>query len=168
MASSEKPAALPAPAAQGRKSMLQWIAVMLLLTLIAGATGGGLGLQLVSKVEDALKSEEKPEPETISPVYTGHSHLTPLAPIITNLAAPNDTWIRIEASIVFVDEDTAADEILAAEISEDLLAYLRSVTLAQIDGPSGISNLRNDLTEYVVTRSGGRAQELVVHSLIVQ
>ena len=45
---------------------------------------------------------------------------------------PHDTWIRLEASIIFDDEAIAADEVLAGQISEDILAYLRTVTLSQI------------------------------------
>ena len=57
-----------------------------------------------------------------------------LPPIVTNIAAPADTWIRLEASIVFDAKALPHPEVVAAEIATDELAYLRTVTLSQIAG----------------------------------
>ena len=61
-----------------------------------------------------------------------------MPPIVTNLGSPKDTWIRLEASIVFDAKALPHPEILAGEIAGDELAYLRTVTLAQIEGPIGL------------------------------
>ena len=68
-------------------------------------------------------------------------------------------------------EKTSADEandVLAGEIRQDILAYLRTVSLAQIQGPSGLLHLREDLNERVQIRSKGAVKELVIQALIVQ
>jgi flagellar FliL protein len=57
---------------------------------------------------------------------------------------------------------------MAGEIRQDVLAYLRTLSLAQIQGPSGLLHLREDLNERVKLRSKGVIQELVLESLIVQ
>jgi flagellar protein FliL len=49
-----------------------------------------------------------------------------------------------------------------------MLAYLRTLSLAQIQGPSGLLHLREDLNERVKMRSKGVVQELVLETLIVQ
>ena len=149
--------------------MLKLIAALLLLTVVAAGLGGGLGIKLADQVEDAVRlkdsTEEKPAGE---PQYTGPTHLKPLAPILTNLAEPRDVWIRIESSIVFDDEEIAADEVLAAKITEDILTYLRTVSLSQIESPSGMQHLREDLIERARIRSAGRVTELVIQTLVLQ
>ena len=171
MAKAEEPEALPAPAApsEGGKSIFKLIAALLLLTIVAAAMGGGLGIQLATKVEDAVRqkesAEEKPAGE---PRYTGPTHLKPLSPILTNLSEPRDIWIRVESSIVFEDEEIAGDDVLAGQIAEDILAYLRTVSLSQIEGPSGLQNLREDLAERARIRSEGRVTELVIQTMVVQ
>ncbi|WP_052763752.1 flagellar basal body-associated FliL family protein [Microvirga massiliensis] len=61
-----------------------------------------------------------------------------------------------------------ANDVWASEIRQDTLAYLRTVSLAQIQGPSGLLHLREDLNERVQIRSKGAVKELVIQALIVQ
>ena len=61
-----------------------------------------------------------------------------------------------------------AQKSRAELISEDILAYLRTVTLSQIEGPSGMQHLREDLVERARIRSEGRVKELVIQTLVVQ
>lgn len=168
MAETDTPE-LPAPTSAGGGSMLKLIAALLLLTVAAAGMGGGLGIKLADQVEDAVRlkdsSEEKPAVEVR---YTGPTRLKPLAPILTNLAEPRDIWIRVESSIVFDDEEIAGDDVLAAKIGEDILAYLRTVSLSQIGSPSGMQHLREDLAERAQIRSEGRVKELVIQTMVVQ
>ena len=171
MAAADPPEALPAPAAppEGGKSVVTLIAALLLLTVVAAAMGGGLGIQLANQVESAVRQKESSKDEPpVEPRYTGPTHLKPLAPILTNLAQPRDIWIRIESSIVFEDEEIAGDDVLAGEITEDLLAYLRTVSLSQIEGPSGMQHLREDLADRARIRSEGRVKELVIQTMVLQ
>ena len=59
------------------------------------------------------------------------SSLRTLAPIVTNLAHPDKTWIRIEALLV-MDEQTPDAGTLSAQIVEDIVAFLQD-RLAQPD-----------------------------------
>ena len=171
MASGTAPAELPAPAPApaGGLSTVKLIMVLLALTLVAAGLGGGLGIKLADQVEDAVRqkdsAEEKPAAE---PRYAGATHLKPLAPVLTNLAEPHDIWMRVEASIVFDDEEIATDDVLAGKIGEDILTYLRTVSLSQIESPSGMLHLREDLSERARTRSEGRVKELVIQTMVVQ
>jgi flagellar FliL protein len=59
-------------------------------------------------------------------------------------------------------------EIVSPYTGQDVLAYIRTLSLAQIQGPSGLLHLREDLNERVRLRSKGAIQELVLETLIVQ
>ncbi len=171
MAQAETPAELaaPAPAPAGGRSLVKLIAALLLLTVAAAGLGGGLGIQLAKQVEDAVKQKESAaEKPAVAPRFTGPTHLKALAPIVTNLGEPSDVWIRIESSIIFDDEAIAADDVLAGEIGEDILTYLRTVSLSQIEGPSGMQHLREDLAERARIRSQDRVKELVIQTLVVE
>jgi flagellar protein FliL len=91
-----------------------------------------------------------------------------LPPIVTNLGAPQDTWIRLEGSLVFDPRLMPHPEKAAAELGDDILAYLRTLTVKQLEGPIGLENLRQDLSERAATRTGGKTREFVIRTLVVQ
>ncbi len=94
--------------------------------------------------------------------------LTPLAPITTNLATPSTTWIRLESSII-IDNDLGANaSIIAAKMAEDIVGYLRTIAVDQLEGASGFQHLREDLNDRVRVRSQGKVSELVITSMIVE
>jgi flagellar protein FliL len=91
-----------------------------------------------------------------------------LPPIVTNLGAPQDTWVRLEGSIIFDPKTLAHPEAVASQIGDDVLAYLRTVSLHQLEGPIGLENIRQDLNERAATRSGGKVRAFVIRTLVVQ
>jgi len=76
-------------------------------------------------------------------------------------------WIRIESSIVVGPEATNTNA-LAASISEDMIAYLRTVPLEQLEGPSGFLHLREDINDRARIRSGGKVGDIVLHAVVLE
>ncbi len=99
---------------------------------------------------------------------TQASTVVDLAPIVTNLGAPPDTWVRLEGSIIFDPKTLPHPEAVAGQIGDDVLAYLRTVSLRQLEGPIGLENIRQDLNERAATRSGGKVRAFVIRTLVVQ
>ena len=91
-----------------------------------------------------------------------------LAPVVTNLAAPSDVWVRVEGSLVFEGKTLPHGEALAGQIAGDILAFMRTQTLRQIQGAAGLQHLRQDLNERVATRSQGQVREFFIRTLVVQ
>ena len=91
-----------------------------------------------------------------------------LPPVVTNLAAPTDVWVRLEATLLFEGKTLPHGEALAGEISGDILAFLRTESLAQVQGVAGLEHLRQDLNERASIRSDGRVRELIIRSLVVE
>jgi len=91
-----------------------------------------------------------------------------LAPVVTNLAAPSDVWVRVEGSLVFEGKTLPHGEALAGQIAGDILAFMRTQTLQQIQGVAGLQHLRQDLNERVATRSQGQVREFIIRTLVVQ
>jgi len=96
------------------------------------------------------------------------STIVDLPPIVTNLGAPQDTWVRLEGSIIFDPRTLPHPDAVAGRIGDDILAYLRTVSLRQLEGPIGLENIRQDLNERAAIRSDGKVRAFVIRTLVVQ
>lgn len=149
-------------------SAMMFILGLLVITL--AAVGGGW---VISSQIQAMASHEgvkSVKVEEAKPKATGRplSNLLELTPMVTNLGAPEDAWIRLEAAVVIDNPGQPDTDVLAREITGDFLTYLRTVSLAQVQGAIGLQYLRQDLTERAVIRSKGRVRELIIHTMVVQ
>jgi flagellar FliL protein len=153
-----------------KSGLIVTIAVVLVLSLVAAGGGwmvGGLIAPQVDQPETAAsagseaKDAEKEEEAEDKP----RENVVALEPITTNLSYPSDNWIRIEVSLVFIDEP---DQAMADRIHQDMLAYLRTVSLQQIEGPRGFQYLREDLRERVKLRSEGRVNDLLLRTFVIE
>jgi flagellar FliL protein len=88
-----------------------------------------------------------------------------LDPITTNLAYPAENWVRLEVALQF---DGAPDVALAETIHQDIAAYLKTVSLQQIQGPRGFQYLRDDIQERVDLRSEGRVTNVMFRTFVIQ
>lgn len=155
---------------ESRRSKVRWLLLLALLTVLAGGAGGISGLTIVSRVEKAVDERKRAEEENVQRVvtYDAGSTVTHLGTVVTNLASPSDVWIRLESSMVVKAGTFSNPDAMVAEIRQDLLGYLRTLSVAQIEGPSGLSHLREDLTERVQVRSKGQVRDFFIETLVVQ
>jgi len=169
-ADEPKTEALPKPEPKPR-SLLSLIVGVTVVTVVAAGLGGFLGLHTVAVVEAAVADRARAAPLPDSPrstVFTGDKVLQALDPVITNLAQPSDTWIRLETAIVFNRDAVKNPQATAGEIRQDILSYVRTLNIADLEGPSALQHLREDLNERVAVRTGGDVSELVIQSLVIQ
>ncbi|MBW7965455.1 flagellar basal body-associated FliL family protein [Bradyrhizobium sp. BR 10261] len=147
---------------------MRLIAAIVVLTLVAIGAGALAGLHLFAAAERVADAKKGATPPPVASSYSGSARLRKLSPIVTNLAAPANNWARVEASMV---TDSMSDEdagILAAHISEDIVTYLRSASVAQFEGTRGLQHLRDDLSERASIRSSGKVRELIIETLVIQ
>ena len=141
-------------------SLIEW-AIVVCLAASAGAAFEAL--------RPAPTTPDKPSQEsTASAAPDQASTIVDLPPIVTNLGAPQDTWVRREGSIIFNPKTLPHPEAMAGQIGDDVLAYLRTVSLHQLEGPIGLENIRQDLNERAAARSGGKVHAFVIRTLVVQ
>ncbi|MBN9670734.1 flagellar basal body-associated FliL family protein [Roseibium aggregatum] len=146
-----------------------FLAAVVLLTLIAGAAGAGLAAFVYQYSEDEVRGRmrfQQTFAETLP--FSTSARVQQLEPIVTNLAAPKDAWIRLQASVL-LDKDAKVDiGIIRKKVEDDFLAYMRTVTLSHLEGGSGLQHLREDLTERARTRTKGQVQEVMLESVVIQ
>jgi flagellar FliL protein len=167
MITNEKPP-LAAPGAAREPTVLAWLALLGVLTLCALAAGSALGLLLGVAPSSKASGGAVPSSSTSGAKYGGNTDMLQLPPVITNLADSDSTWVRLQASIVFDRTAVPKPDVLATKISEDILGFMRTLSMAQIGGPSGLQHLREDLNERASIRSGGLVREIILQTLLVQ
>ena len=171
-------------AAPKKSSLIVQIVVFLLITGVAAGAGFGVSMFMESPAPqmaaaqdtasddaakedeaaaDEAKMEEKSEEDEEAALKNAYAK--PLAPILTNLAAPDNVWVRMELAVV--GKPDLEDEMLE-QIHQDLFAYMRTVKLHHVEGPSGYQNLKAELSERASMRSGGAAQLVLVRTLVFE
>lgn len=156
------------PEAKPKGSIVSTILGFVIITALACGGGGFLGLQAYSMIQAEAKKISETKTEKGDGEYSGTIAVKTIPPVITNLANPSSVFIRVEASVIFDGEMPSDSDALAAQISGDSLAFLRTLSLAQIEGASGLLHLREDLTERAKLRSEGRVKEFIIQALAVE
>ena len=153
---------------QGRsargQSLGNFLVALIVITLLAGATGA---LDRVYFSQSAAGIVQNKGAAMDQQAHSG-SQVFDLPPIVTNLSAPKDTWVRLETSMIVDPKIVQHPEALGGQIADDLLGYLRTVTLPEIQGPIGLENLRQDINDRASIRSKGTVKELIIRTLVVQ
>jgi flagellar FliL protein len=156
--------ARPAPQ---KSSLVSLIVEAVFLTCFAAGVGGLFGMMLLGGADHARGKQEAAAHQAKKSRAAETANLRPMPAIVTNLASPQKTWIRLEASILAIDP-SADSNSMAASIAEDVVAYLRTVPVTQLEGASGFLHLREDLNDRARIRSGGKVRELVIQSLVLE
>ncbi len=154
-----------------KASKLAALVPILVLTLAAGGGGALIGRQIVVATRAAGdKAAAGPEGAAKKPAEPVASTrmLKELTPVVTNLAEPEGSWIRLQTAIVYDKNDAPGMDVLSIKLNEDILAYVRTLTLEQIQGASGLEALRDDLNERAQLRSDGKVRELLIEMLVVR
>ena len=166
-----------------------------LLTLVAAGAGAAHGLQTFGIIA-AADAQKVPgvTPALVAAPASGNGEAAPagghgaptpakpvekaklpskmvirnLQPLITNIMLPNDLWVRLEAAIVYDQAEVADPDLMLSEISGDLMAYLRSLTLREMQGVDGLMFVRQDMRERIGLRTKGLARDIIILTLVVQ
>ncbi|MCY6382391.1 flagellar basal body-associated FliL family protein [Hoeflea prorocentri] len=164
-------------------SLVMTIVALLVLTGVAGGGGWLVGSMVGNQMATDIQAEADPVSplEAMAAKENGDNGdgkdgegaeavpMTPqtltLAPITTNLSYPSDSWVRVEVALVF---DAAPDPALAETIHQDVMAYMRTVSLQQIEGPRGFQHLRDDLSERAAIRSDGQVSNVLFRTFLIE
>jgi flagellar FliL protein len=139
-----------------------------LVTVIAAGAGAGHGLR-AAKPQDHPEAAKTTQPQPHGEMKGATGDLTrELPPIVATLSEPKNVWMRLETAIVLDRAALPEADRLAREITGDVLAFVRTLSLPQLQGASGLQHLREDLNERAATRSKGRVRELIIQAMVLQ
>lgn len=161
-------------------SLVVQIAVLLVLSLAAAGAGYFSGGMLKGEAAVADPAAAAPAAGHGAKTEGGHGEgggaedpaaadlargVLNMPAITTNLAAPSDTWIRVELAAVF---EGATDPTVADTIHQDILAYLRTVKLHQVEGASGFLHLKDDIRERARIRGEGKVKDVLIRTIVFE
>lgn len=166
---------------EGKKKsgLMALLIPLVVLTAVGGGGGWVIGNMLAPQVKQAEETakaaeeaaagehggEAKKEEEGLPPISTEANGVVALEPITTNLAYPSENWIRLEVALMF---NGPPDVKIAEDVHQDIMAYLRTVSLQQVEGPRGFQYLKDDLQERVDLRSEGRVSRVMFRTLVIE
>ncbi|MEZ2329396.1 flagellar basal body-associated protein FliL [Mesorhizobium sp. RCC_202] len=146
------------------------------LAMLLAVTGAAIGMGWVSG--GYLKQGDAPPPVPAAPENSGTAEkpaadgktvpgptVVQMAPITTNLASPSEIWLRLEASLLY---DAPQPPEMTEQIQQDLLAFVRTLKMHQIEGASGYQHLKADLEERAALRSGGHVKQVLVRTMLLE
>jgi flagellar protein FliL len=164
----------------GKKTspMIIMIASLAILTVVGAGGGWMVGTMLAPKISAAQKAEDARETAdakqegdhkdgnaALPHISTEANGIVQLEPITSNLAYPSENWVRLEVALMFKGQP---DVKLAEDIHQDIMAYIRTVSLQQIEGPRGFQYLRDDIQERVDLRSEGRVSKVMFRTFVIE
>ena len=159
--------AAKAEKASGKATLIVSVASLTVLAAIGGAL---VGKTIVGRLRALPPLQAEAGQATTAKVaaYAGETELRELPPIVTNLADPAETRVRLQVAIVYPKKGVEMPNILAARISDDIVAFMKTLSVAQLQGASGLQALREDLNDRAATRSDGKVKEVMIENLVVQ
>ena len=169
MADNEQDAGAETEDKSSEPSVVVLLAVVVVLTLVAAGGGAVLGMMVpVAEIEPVAEQPAAEQTAEETQEYSSGEIVMMLRPIVTNLVAPRGTYIRLEGAAVLEGPAEKDDEVLINRVTQDIMSVLHTMTLAQIEGASGLQHLREDLTARAMTRSDGKVKEIILHSMVVE
>ena len=165
-----------------KRSLVSRVIPVLLVTIIAGGGGFLEG----TFFRDRAASGEAPKTSTASaseqtvPAATSEAHapeqkaeierdtVRALAPIVSNLGSPSETWMRLEISILMHKVEQADQDETAVKAADAVVAFLRTVSLKSIEGPTGFTHFREDLSDMLKNSFDGKITGVLIGSMVVE
>lgn len=144
-----------------------------ILTLLGAGGGWLVGGMIAPKIAGAeaaahapaASAEKGKAAEGIEKIAAEANGIVQLDPITTNLAYPSTNWVRLEVALMFKGPVEVG---LAEDIHQDIMAYVRTVSLQQLEGPRGFQYLKDDLQERVDLRSKGRVSKVMFRTFVIE
>ncbi|OCI96769.1 flagellar basal body protein FliL [Rhizobium sp. AC27/96] len=162
-------AAADEPAKGKGSPLILTIVGLLVLTVLGGGGGWLLGTVVAPRIKAAtaaIQATTTAAGDSKQAAAAAQANgIIALDPITTNLAYPSQSWIRLELALVFKGP---ADVQLAQAIHQDILSYVRTVSLQQIEGARGLQYLRDDIQERVDLRSEGRVSKVMFRTFVIE
>jgi flagellar protein FliL len=165
-----------------KKSLISRVIPVLIITILAG--GGGYLQGSIVRVNPVHSTDKKEvgtleEKSVNSEANADELHgqesalsdqtiVRSLAPVVSNLGTPSDTWMRLELSILMSSAASSEQDLVAAKAGESVVAFLRTVDLKKIEGPSGFLHFREDLSDMLTARFSGSISGVLIGSMVVE
>ena len=142
------------------------IGAVLAVAMGFGAGWGGTALLPAEPATDRTVEPASPRAGEVEYAsLDGAAAVVPLPVITTNLREPTETWVRVDLAAVFtVDPDAGT----ADRVHQDVLALLRTLSIAEVSSPSAFMHLRDELRRRARHVSDGAVSDVLVRGFLIE
>ena len=155
-----------------KEGIMGLILGLVVVSLMAVGTGWFVGSTIGAnnaKQAAEMKAEEKTSKEGGEEAEKPPMIQTEvLSPIVTNLMGSDNVWMRLELTVVMAENQKLGGELEKTKLVSELTAFLQTVKMQHISGPSGIIHLREDLVDRARIATQGRIENVLVTSMVVE
>lgn len=155
--------------AKSSKPDMGLFVTILIMTLLAAGIGAFVGMQLVNQTRHIVLEEKRErEAPPVHALYDSPSEIVAIKPIIVNLAGVEKAFVRVQGSIVFSEAAMEQSKILVSQVESDIAAYLRTLKVSDLEGATGLQNLREDLNQRAKIRADDSIREFILETMVIQ
>ncbi|MBS0235472.1 MAG: flagellar basal body-associated FliL family protein [Proteobacteria bacterium] len=147
------------------------LVISALLAIALGVIGGGAFGYFV--LPDGVgqtaqaKSESAAQAQPVPGRFPSDAIELSVPSVITELGTDMKMRARLDVSII-VAHGTPESTTLVGEVREDMIAYLKGLTVADIQGVRGFQNLREQLDDRARVRGRGAILGLLIGGLVLE
>lgn len=142
-----------------------------LIAVVLGAGGGGafgyFAIPDGTAAPPQAQSESKPQPAPTPGRFPNDAIELAVPSVITDIGTDPKMRARLDVSII-VAHGTSESTTLIGEVREDMIAYLKGLTVADIQGVRGFQNLREQLDDRARVRGRGAILGLLIGGLVLE
>jgi flagellar protein FliL len=142
-----------------------------IVAALLGIVGGGaFGYFVLPDPASPVQASQKDIPAEVPPTagrFPNDAIELAVPSVITDLDSDPKVRARLDVSII-VAHGTPETTTLLGEVREDVMAYLKGLTLADIQGIRGFQNLREQLDDRAKIRGRGAILGLLIGGLVLE
>ncbi len=145
----------------------------MIAAVVLGIAGGGAFGYFAIPVGPAPAPVEEAKPASVAPEapsagrFPSDALEISIPSIIVDLSGEPKARVRLDVSIVAV-HGTSEASVLKNEVREDIIAYLKGLTVADIQGVRGLQNLREQLEDRAKIRGRGAILGLLIGGFVIE
>lgn len=147
--------------------------VSAVLAVVLGIGGGGAYGYFLMPDAPSAPDVQSHKAESVAPLTPGVGRFPndavelSIPSVITDLETNPKIRARLDLSLI-VAHGTPETTTLLGEVREDVIAYLKGLTLADIQGVRGFQNLREQLDDRARIRGRGTILGLLIGGLVLE
>lgn len=145
----------------------------MIAAIVLGVAGGGAFGYFAIPVGPAPIPVEDVKPASVAPEtpsagrFPSDALEIAIPSIIVDLSGEPQSRVRLDVSIVAV-HGTSESSLLKNEVREDIISYLKGLTVADIQGVRGLQNLREQLEDRARIRGRGTVLGLLIGGFVLE
>jgi flagellar FliL protein len=154
-----------------KESILGLAIALLVLSIIALGVGWLVAEQLntqatVATVQQVQESEEKTGSGEQPSLPKQNAIL--LDPIIIALHRSENTFMRLELALIPEVGSDIDNQETRLRIASEIAAFVQTLTLLQISGPTGYMHFREDILDRARLTTNGKIKDVLIMSLVAE